>query len=369
MTGYYLHIPFCAKRCAYCDFYSQTDCSVIQNYVSELITEIRSLAVRFPEKTIKTVYFGGGTPGLLQPDEVRLILDAIRNSYDCRFEEVTLEVNPSSARNFAEYREAGVTRVSVGVQSLNDKTLKTIGRLHNAEEALITLEAAHRTGLRVSADLMLALPDEDERDIARFVDGVSPYANHISAYLLKVEDATPLKKAVDSGKIILCDDARQAELYEFACSYLEKNGYRRYEISNFAREGEESRHNLLYWHMEEYFGAGASAHSFMNGKRFYNKSDLSKYLQGFHSGNGKEIAEDTLHSLEERKDEAVMLALRTSEGLCLSDFRNRFGADFFEAYQKGFEAAKKYLIVEKDRIFIKKDYLLLENSVLSSLLQ
>lgn len=306
---------------------------------------------------------------MLQPEEVRLILDAIRNSYDCKFEEVTLEVNPSSARHFAEYRDAGVTRVSVGVQSLNDKMLKTIGRLHNAEEALTTLEAAHRTGLRVSADLMIALPDEDENDIARFVESVSPYTEHISAYLLKVEDATPLKKAVDSGKIILCDDDRQAELYEFACSYLEKNGYRRYEISNFAREGEESRHNLLYWNMQEYFGAGASAHSFLNGKRFYNESDLSKYLQGFHSGNGKEIAEDTLHSLDERKDEAVMLALRTAEGLRLNDFRNRFGADFFEVYQRGLEAAKQYLTVENDRIFIKKDYLLLENSVLSSLLQ
>ena len=309
--GLYIHIPFCLKKCNYCDFYSvSANEEVKRDYVKAIIREIKQWGDSL-SRPIDTVYFGGGTPSLLAeflPD----IMSAVKSSFSlCENAEITMEMNPADNSeeilNFA--LKSGVNRLSIGAQSGDDSELKVLGRRHTAKQTVETVKLARKLGFKnISLDIMLALPNSSEKTLEKsleFITGLDP--EHISAYILKIEENTPFNKVYDTLK--LPDEDGAADQYLQMCKHLENAGYGHYEISNFAKIGKESRHNLKYWQLEDYLGLGPSAHSFLEGKRFYYNRNLNEFIKG-----ASPLPDGEGGSEEER----VMLALRLSKGLKIS---------------------------------------------------
>jgi oxygen-independent coproporphyrinogen-3 oxidase len=274
--GLYIHIPFCGRKCPYCDFYSVTDFSCGG---AEYITAVCRNLREYRDLTFDTVYFGGGTPSVLPAEFFAQMLRFINFAENA---EITAEVNPDSATPefLRGLREAGVNRLSVGVQSLFGDDLITLGRLHNAEKAVQTLKDAKAAGfINISADLMLALPNQTKERVSEEIKRLSELdITHISAYLLKIEDGTPFSAVYKNAPALLPDDDASADLYLFAVSELEKYGFSQYEISNFAKSDCKSRHNSLYWECAEYIGIGAAAHSYYGGKRFAVPRDIDAFI-------------------------------------------------------------------------------------------
>ena len=309
--GLYIHIPFCLKKCNYCDFYSvSANEDIKRDYVKALIREIKQWGDSLG-RPIDTVYFGGGTPSLLAeflPD----IMNAVKSSFTlCEDAEITMEINPAdNCREILSFAlKSGVNRLSIGAQSGDDNELKVLGRRHTAKQTVETVRLARELGFEnISLDIMLALPNSNEKTLEKslkFITGLEP--EHISAYILKVEENTPFNKLYD--RLHLPDEDGAADQYLQMCQYLENAGYSHYEISNFAKRGKESRHNLKYWKLEDYLGIGPSAHSFLDGKRFFYNRNLNEFIKGaspLPDGEGG------------NEGERVMLALRLSEGLKIS---------------------------------------------------
>ncbi len=313
--GLYIHTPFCASRCAYCDFCStEGRRDLIPRYQGALMKHLREAAPGFQGRVVDTVYFGGGTPSWYGEDYLVDLLGLLRRSFrlaeDC---EITLEANPDSAgdwRALRKLRRAGFNRISLGVQSSDDGILRRIGRIHTWEQAKQAAEAARRAGFdNLSVDLIYGLPGQTA-EIWRqtLADVIALEPEHISAYGLKLEPGTPLYERRET--LPLPDDDGQADMYLYAVELLAKNGYRQYEISNFARPGRESRHNLKYWHMEEYAGFGPGAHSDWGGVRYAYARDLDGYIAG-----ELRLSESSEIPPREREQEYVMLSLRTTEGI------------------------------------------------------
>ncbi len=302
-TGLYIHVPFCVKKCPYCDFYSG-ELRNKSEYISAVLRNLR----RFPEM-YDTVYFGGGTPSLCHTVAGE-VLSNVRLSENA---EITFECNPETVDCyvFEDLKKAGVNRLSFGVQSLNDSELSALGRIHSAGRAEGMLyEAAKHGFTNVSADLMLGVPQQTRQSLVATIDRLCGLpVTHISAYMLKIEPNTAFGK----NPPVVPDDDEQAELYLLAVSELEKRGFRQYEISNFAKEGYESRHNLKYWHCEEYIGIGPSAHSFYKGVRYAVPRSLADFIE---SDVQPEVPTETDPDSEE---EHILLGLRLTEGIPLTD--------------------------------------------------
>lgn len=323
--GIYLHIPFCVQKCLYCDFcsFSHAESSLIDAYVEELCRRLESKRPQMMNAQVNTVYFGGGTPSLLSAAQVARIFDALRASCqmseDC---EITCECNPATAdlEKLRAFRSLGINRLSIGLQSVHNDELRRLGRIHSYEDFLATFHDARAAGFEnISVDLMYALP---EQDLARFEESLVRLAElspeHISVYGLKIEDGTPFDRMRHS--LVLPEEDEEYEMY-LACSrVLGDYGYHKYEISNFSKVGRESRHNLRYWHGEEYLGFGVAAHSYFGGARFGNSEDIASFLQG------KEIVEEHV-ALSERdlQNEYLILRLRLSEGIDEKEFQEKFG--------------------------------------------
>lgn len=311
-AGIYIHIPFCAKKCAYCSFYSAAFTDVVCDaYMNTLKSEIRKWG-GLTDHPIDTIYIGGGTPSLIGPKRLEVLLSTLKESFSMDTDaEITVEVNPDSCtREFLNSAVAcGVNRLSVGVQSGSDEMLSRLGRRHTLRDAQMTFEYARTAGFKnISADIMIALPESTEKTLLADIDAVCGLApEHISAYILKIEPKTAFYKGV-SG---LPDDDAAAQQYLTLCDELSSRGYGQYEISNFARTGFESRHNLKYWHCEEYIGIGPAAHSFYGGKRFYYPSDLKGFI-----ASPQVISDGVGGQTEER----LMLALRLVSGVELSEY-------------------------------------------------
>ena len=307
--GLYLHIPFCEAKCRYCDFYSLSGSSEKKElYKNALLKEIRKWGENI-FRPISSIYIGGGTPSALPAHFLCEILDCVKENFKiCDSAEITVEVNPQSATEslFCELIKAGVNRLSIGVQSGNDDELKTLGRLHNRKTAEETFLNARKAGFKnISLDLMLALPDSNEQTLKNtlnFFVSLSP--EHISAYILKIEENTPLFRIKDS--LNLPDENEISEQYLLVSRTLQNAGYEHYEISNFAKAGKASRHNVNYWKCGEYLGLGPAAHSFLDGKRFYFERDLKAYI------NGATPTPDGYGGSEEEK---LMLGLRLKDGV------------------------------------------------------
>ncbi len=310
MRGLYIHVPFCLKKCPYCDFYSLPFSeSRAEEYKNAVV---RNLA-RYNNEQFDTVYFGGGTPSLLY----KYIAEILSNVNYTLNAEITAECNPESAGEevLGELKSAGINRLSIGVQSLNDSELNALGRKHSAEEAKNAVLLANKAGFEnISADLMLGVLNQTERSLEQTIDELCRLPiTHVSAYLLKIEENTVFGKKYAEIADKLPNEDFQAELYLAAVEALEKRGFIQYEISNFAKSGYESRHNLKYWRAEEYVGIGPSAHSYYKGKRFAVKKSLENFL-------GSEFqTEEITDEFPDREEERIMLGLRLCEGIELTE--------------------------------------------------
>lgn len=306
--GLYIHIPFCRRKCAYCDFYSLAG----NEELTEKYTRAVIRNIRYYGGTFDTVYFGGGTPSLMSGRQIYDILSAADITDDA---EISSEVNPDSAdiEKLRDFKSAGINRISVGIQTFDNSELKMLGRLHNSEQAAATLKNARKAGFEnISADLMLGLPYQRSETVTENIRRLAELdVTHISAYMLKVEEGTPL---ASDEKLLenIADDELSADIYLEAVSCLEKNGFHQYEISNFAKSGYECRHNLKYWRCEDYIGIGPSAHSCNEGKRFAVPRDIA----GFIDSDIQQITvtDDSPCGISEQ----LMLALRLSEGFDIS---------------------------------------------------
>ena len=303
--GLYIHVPFCVKKCPYCDFYSETELSITEAYTQAVI---RNIIQR--EVYADTVYFGGGTPSLLSAEQIKAILSAVEIADNA---EITMECNPNTVNEdyLTDILNAGVNRLSFGIQSLNDSELSALGRIHNSRTAVNAVRLAYKAGFRnISGDIMLCTAGQTMSSLKKTIEGMCELPlTHISAYLLKIEPDTPFGKN-DDIYALLPDEDESADMYLFTVRELEKYGFEQYEISNFARKGFEAIHNTKYWRCEEYYGIGPSAHSYIDGVRRACTKDIRLFIE---SETQPEYVTDENGGTAE---EAAMLALRlTKEGL------------------------------------------------------
>lgn len=329
--GVYLHWPFCAAKCPYCDFNSHVRHAGIdqQAYVAAFKQEIAAMRAMSGPRVVTSMFFGGGTPSLMSPDTVGAILDAVRDAWVVpEGIEITLEANPSSveAGRFRGYRQAGVNRVSMGVQALNDPDLKRLGRLHDRAEALKAIGLAREIFPRMSFDLIYARPDQTaEAWAAELEEAISLAADHLSLYQLTIEEGTPFYGLHKAGKLIVPDGDLSAELYELTHQVCERHGLPAYEVSNHARPGAESRHNLTYWRYGDYAGIGPGAHgrlSTKTGKIATATERTPETWLKLVAENGHGMIETTELTAQEQADELLLMGLRLREGINLK----RWGA-------------------------------------------
>lgn len=328
MIGLYVHVPYCTVRCSYCDFYLvPAKGEGLRGYVAALCDEIRGVDRRFRGLSADSVYFGGGTPSLLPPALLAAVLVSIRETFALAEDaEISLEANPEDieARRLEELAALGVNRVTIGIQSLDDRILGTLRRLHTARRALEAVATARASPLRsVGADLILGLPGQVGPGALAEIDLLAGSGiDHLSAYLLEIHPRTRLGRAVALGRLEPMPDEALAGLYEAAADRLASRGFEHYEISNFARPGHRSCHNLKYWTDQEYLGFGPSAHSYAGGERWSNAPRLRAYLAG-PSGGIERLGDP--QPLSVRGAEALFMGLRLSEGVDLESVRRRYG--------------------------------------------
>jgi oxygen-independent coproporphyrinogen III oxidase len=328
-TSLYIHIPFCASRCFYCDFttYVAPE-SAMEAYVDALITELEWLG-REKSEPLQTVFFGGGTPTLLSASQLTRIFDALR----CHFQfadgyEMTIEANPGTVdqKKFRALVDGGVNRISFGAQTLNPTLLMAIGRSHDKDAILESIAGAKDAGIqRINVDLMFGLPEQSLRDVEQSIEElVSLDVEHISAYWLKVEPGTPFAKWQAQGLLPLPGEDEEADMYDLVRDRLQQLGYVHYEVSNFARPFGEARHNLVYWRNEPYLAAGVAAHGLVNGERYENVKSLKEYTSLIRRGE-RPIAERHTVSRYEACEDTMMLGLRLCEGVSNARFSERHG--------------------------------------------
>jgi len=372
-TAIYIHIPFCDHKCIYCDFYSITPLTKTLDYFECLKKEIEFYALKESEgREIISIYFGGGTPSLMHPGYIQGLIETIKRNFNVRPEaEISLETNPGTVdkSKLADFRRAGVNRLSIGVQSFNNSELKFLTRIHNAALAEGTVYYALDSGIEnVNIDLIFNLPDQsDEIWRSNLEKAISLPVKHISAYSLILEPGTILNKMVIDGKAKIQNNSFDAGLYEYAINFLEKHGFSQYEVSNFAKEGFECVHNNAYWKYKDYLSFGASAHSFIGNKRWWNYSGLSFYLKSVIEKGNAEAGAEYLNG-EQMLQEYVMLALR-SGGIELNEFYSLFGKKWIEENRKELSLLNEngLIIYSSEKIKLTKKGYLLCDEILSRL--
>jgi len=343
--GLYIHIPFCVKKCNYCDFYSLgcTAAKGIERYIDALCKHLKKEGKRYKDRKIDSVFLGGGTPSILSVDLTKKLFSYIYDSFnitpDC---EISMEANPGTVtvEKARAYREIGVNRISIGLQSVNKRELEALGRIHTFEEFKECYSTVRNAGIdNVNVDIMYALPDQKTENFIKTLDTVVEFApEHISAYCLKIEENTPFYKVRDT--LVLPNEDEQYAMYMALCKYLQDKGYEQYEISNFAKKGRRCVHNLKYWLSRDYIGFGPSAHSFVDGIRYSYSESTDEYVKAIEGGEYpvKLIEEEYTLTAEEKMDEYVMLRLRLCDGVNVKEFEERFGTSFESRYK----GIKKY---------------------------
>ncbi len=353
--GLYIHIPFCVKKCNYCDFYS-LGCVAnggIERYIDALCKHLSKEGENYGERAVDTVFLGGGTPSILSVDLIKKVFFTVRKSFnvdpDC---EISIEVNPGTVtmEKARAYKEIGINRVSIGLQSVNNEELRILGRIHTVEEFAESYRVLRSEGIEnINIDIMYALPNQKTEDFIKTLDTVAEFEpEHISAYCLKIEENTNFYKIKDT--LVLPDEDEQYKMYEALCNKLAKKGYEQYEISNFAKKGRRCVHNLKYWLSEDYVGFGPSAHSCVDGVRYSYNGSIDEYVKAIDGGEYPVKLLEAEYDLtaEEKMDEYVMLRLRLSDGVSPDEFEKRFGVSFtnrykkLKAYEKSGHVVKKY---------------------------
>ncbi|MEE2828021.1 MAG: radical SAM family heme chaperone HemW [Myxococcota bacterium] len=378
-SGIYLHIPFCRIKCPYCDFNTYTGMQArIPSYVQALLKEL-TLRVdgEAPDRSepVRSIYFGGGTPSLLSPEQVAALLDGIRGSLPLASEpEITLEANPGTVttETLAGYREAGVNRLTIGCQTFQPELLRGLGRLHSTEDSLRTIEQAQSVGFdNLNIDLMFGLPSQTLSDWEADLDTVAHLPlSHLSLYNLTIEEATPFAREQEAGRLLLPEEEACREMYLLAVDRAQTAGFVRYEVSNFAQSGRTCLHNQLYWSGKSWIALGAGAHGFSAGvskwgRRWWNLRAPGAYMASIKAGDLPEAGSELLQR-QQAIDEALMLGLRTREGLDLERFHQRFGIDPLEhpdhhladALSKGLLEVKSGRLVATENAVIIVDYLI-----------
>lgn len=340
MLGIYLHIPFCLKKCSYCNFVSLERTELMDAYFCALKNEI-GMTGRMYGRKVDSVFFGGGTPSFPPACYITETMDALRCAFDIEEDaEITLEANPCSldARSLKEYRQAGINRLSIGMQAAQDRLLAVLGRQHTREQFECAYNLARDAGFsNINIDAIYALPGQESGEwgeTLRFI--LKKESEHISAYALKIEPETPLFHAVSAGAAVPADEDMDLAMYHMAQEILAERGFVNYEISNFAKEGFECMHNLKYWNVRDYLGLGAAAHSCMDQMRFSNTEDVEEYISDMQEGRLR-YASSVLVPEKERKMEYIMLKLRLKKGFSFFDYKNRFDEDFREAFSREME--------------------------------
>ena len=365
MAGIYVHVPFCKQKCSYCDFASfPKEIGKAEAYFACLYKELKGRSVSLKGKKFNTIYFGGGTPSFVEP---KYIYGALKQIYSCyqvdKNAEITLEVNPGTINEhkLKVYKNAGINRFSIGLQTANVDTLYKINRIHDVsdfERAVKLLE-----GYNLSVDVMIGLPGEGIEDVKNTIDLAtkSSYVKHISVYALKAEEGTPMFTRYLNGE--LPSDDEVADIYDFVVNYLEEKGYNRYEVSNFAKPGYESKHNSNYWRRGEYIGVGVGASSFIDNRRFTNTESIDEYVHAILSGKVAEVFSEEVVG-DDAKSEFTMLALRTANGLDKTAYQKAFSSSFEKDFEYALKKNSKFLEISQNFIKIKKEYLYVQNSIL-----
>lgn len=364
--GIYIHIPFCYKKCFYCDFVSyENKEDIIEEYIDALCMEILQNAEILSEYTISTIYFGGGTPSYIDSKYITKVMDTLKLFVTdaSSLKEVTIEVNPNSAslEKLTDYYNSGINRLSIGLQSTHDKILRNIGRTHSFKDFKSTLENAKNAGFtNVSVDLMYPLPG---LNITSFKDSLSSIMKlkdeynirHVSVYNLEVHENTRLDFLLKEGFVSLCNEEEEYEMRKELNDILEKNNFKKYEISNYATPRFESKHNLCYWNQEKYLGFGVNASSFFNLKRYTNTKDIAEYINGIKNNQNIIAESEELDKLALMK-EYVILKLRLKSGINKNEFKEKFNIDIYDIFNTEFTSLKnnKLVIEGEDRIYLSK---------------
>lgn len=369
-TGIYVHIPFCKSKCYYCDFTSFAGRDKLASkYIKSLKKEI--IHRKNDNVEIDTIYFGGGTPSYINEKHIVEILNTIRENYKVLDDaEITIEANPGTITEdkLKTYLKCGINRISIGLQSSRNETLKAIGRIHTFEQWGNAILMAKQVGFKnINTDIIVGLPDQSIYDIEDAIDQIVDYdLQHVSVYSLIVEEGTPLEEMLKNGELKETDEELERYMYWFAKRKLEDNGYKHYEVSNFAKEGFESKHNLNCWNQHSYMGFGLGASSYENKSRRTNISDLDFYIKNIEDNNFDSlyVIEEEQNNSEEMK-EFMMLGLRKIDGVNVGDFRMKFSKDVFIVFKKQIEKLLTADLIElnKSNIRLTKKGLDLANLV------
>lgn len=354
--GIYIHIPFCKSKCYYCDFVSYTNqCNQIAPYIQKVLQEMQQYDVS--NYNVTTIYIGGGTPSYIEEKYIKQLLDALKRKLadnETRFEdmEITIEINPGTItkKKLEQYKESGVNRISIGLQSTNDNLLKQIGRIHNYQEFLEAYQLVKKVGFEnINVDLMIGLPNQTIQDIKQTLGEIQKLnPNHVSVYSLIVEEGTKIDELINRDKLQLPDEELERQMYWYVKNTLELNGYNHYEISNFAKKGKESKHNLNCWEQKEYIGLGVAAHSYLNGVRY---SNFTFTETGEWSFLDKKIEEQ--QDLEDKKKEYMLLGLRKIEGVSIQKFKEKYRDNPIFLYRKELEKMVEEGLLEIDGDLIR----------------
>ena len=364
MAGIYVHVPFCKSKCTYCDFASYPrEIGKAELYFGCLYKEMTARANSLNGKPFDTVYIGGGTPSFVDEKFIVGAMRRIREKFNLTSDaEITIEINPGTLtkQKVEAYKSVGINRFSLGLQSADDGMLTRLNRIHTLSDYLSACELLK--GENFSADALIGLFDQKESDLERTLNVIMESgASHVSMYALRPEEGTPIFSNYLNGD--LPDEDTVADLYDFGVKTLEKGGFLRYEVSNFAKEGKRSKHNENYWRRGEYIGLGVAASSHVANRRFTNTANIDEYVKCILSGHFAEIFSESIEG-DEVRSEYVMLALRTVDGIDRAEFKALFGRDFTEEYSEELKTQAKYLDITDSRICIKPEYLYVQNSII-----
>ena len=368
--GIYIHIPFCKQKCYYCDFVSFSNKKeYIEKYIETLKREIDSYDLS--KYNITTIYIGGGTPSWIPSEKIQEILEKIRqkiseNQTRWKDIEITIELNPGTVdeEKIKKYKEIGINRLSIGLQSTNNKLLKEIGRIHTFEDFKNTYNLVKKVGFEnINVDLMIGLPNQTISDVKDSLNEIIKFnPTHVSVYSLIVEENTKMEQLINNKELQLPDEGLERQMYWYVKNTLELNGYNHYEISNFAKKGKESKHNLNCWEQKEYIGLGLAAYSYLNGVRYGNTSNIEKYINVQDFLNRSELEEsgikiiDEVQTLEDKRKEYMLLGLRKIEGVSIQKFKEKFIENPIFLFRKELEK-----LVNEELIAIDGDFIRLTN--------
>ncbi|MDD3890307.1 MAG: radical SAM family heme chaperone HemW [Syntrophomonadaceae bacterium] len=371
--GMYIHVPFCIKKCGYCDFFSvpMVSSDMLERYTACAVAEIKQQRAELPDVEIATIYIGGGTPSLLTGSQLEQIIQSVQQEFMVKGDvEITIEANPATLdkTKILDIINAGVNRISLGVQSFSDDDLKVLTRIHSARKALDVIEFMHASRLKnFNIDLIYGVPGQSiDRWMESLKTAVECKPEHISTYLLQLEDNTPMGTSVASGKVFLLNEDTEYLMYNRTIDFLRENGFEHYEISNFCRPGFACRHNLIYWQAEEYIGIGPGAVSFVNRCRFVNEPLIKEYLVSIEAGRERPIKVLEKMSRADLASDAIILGLRLCQGIDLEHFKNRFNIDIIKQYGRNIAPCleRGLLECENGHLKLTKEGYFLSNEVL-----